>query len=309
MIPTLTVFAKTETNVDEAFDNSKETAVNRTAESDDAEAIVAYGGFKLGYWKSKHLVLEGQLGWRGKKFTAENVTKKLELVNQAGTVVETLEATNTNWYTKENYNGYQVILTEKVLDQLAAGDYQLQLRVVYKEEELVSILAEEQTLLSNDNGKLAPLDYNNETDYFAFKRVAKQFLLSKQARVKEAVNPLRRYEGSESELVYDGWLNTTYDFSKGHFKNLIIKDRDKEEVYRQTALPTWDVKKQFGLTVAEPLALSGFQAKIPQVYTSLEYVPYLEIKDEVTNEIIGLYPLYESKKNFINKTRRINQNI
>lgn len=82
--------------------------------------------FKLGYWQPYGLILEGSIDSADLDLSnPSKVIKTISLVDGSGNTVESISAVNTDWYTINDYNGYQAILESKNLDSLPTGDYQL----------------------------------------------------------------------------------------------------------------------------------------------------------------------------------------
>lgn len=110
-------------NVEDNKNSQVKIKVNQITESPTSR-------FKLAYWKPYGLVLEGQLQSK-RKFENKNTVKKMiEVVNASGKIVYSVDAQNTDWYEKGNFNGYQAILSfSKCFGLLENGDYCVKLHV------------------------------------------------------------------------------------------------------------------------------------------------------------------------------------
>ncbi|MFB8449736.1 hypothetical protein ACFC3Z_11695 [Enterococcus thailandicus] len=82
--------------------------------------------FKLGYWQSYGLILEGSIDNADYDLTnPDNVHKVISLYSSSNTEVLSVNCENTDWYNTEVCNGYQSIITKDALAQLPSGIYKL----------------------------------------------------------------------------------------------------------------------------------------------------------------------------------------
>ena len=110
-------------DVIQVINGNESSKVSQTVSHLAAETV---NFFKLGYWQSYGLVLEGSIDNADFDLTnKENVTKTLNLVNDTGEVVKSFNGTNTDWYNSGVFNGYQGILESAELNTLEAGQYKL----------------------------------------------------------------------------------------------------------------------------------------------------------------------------------------
>lgn len=255
-----------------------------------------YSRFKLGYWQKDRFVLEGQAGIAGKTMTVNNVTKTLEILSQTDVVIKEIKATNTNDYNTKNYDGYQVTLTADLLSTLVVGDYKLQLRVKDGYEMIVVPIFEEIAFVRGFNDYISTMRQLNgctiDTKYISFKVVSNKLVLNAHEVNENGANPLKTYTKDGAERVYEGWLNTNYDYSQAHTKNIVVKDGAEKEVYRKDKVTNWNINSQYGLGVKECLALSGYQVRVPLAYNTTNFTPYVEVIDSTSNQLMGSYQLY-----------------
>ncbi|MDN3185247.1 BspA family leucine-rich repeat surface protein [Enterococcus faecalis] len=252
--------------------------------------------FQKGYWESYGLVLNGQTKMEGMDMSKkESVTKTLELVDEAGTVIASVPTVNTNWYTSGQYDGYQAILSEKILGAVSGGDYRLQVRVTDQaaNTEVVSFLVNEVATfgIQDYQDKFLSIPKNN----VGIRTVEP---MSKGGQGGLRVNvPDAPLMGLISEgLTKDGGryvngyvLNTTFDFAKAHKKHVVIEDKKGNVVKELKDIHTWDLTS-WNIGISGLQMKSGFQVIIPKEYQNTSLYRY---KLQVTTENSGESPELE----------------
>ncbi|MGL9749968.1 pectate lyase-like adhesive domain-containing protein [Enterococcus sp. DIV0170] len=114
-------------DVIQVIDGNESPTVSQTVSHLATETV---NFFKLGYWQPYGLVLEGSIDNAEFDLTNnENVTKTLNLVNDAGEVVKSFNCTNIDWYNSGVFNGYQGILENTELNTLEGGEYKLSINL------------------------------------------------------------------------------------------------------------------------------------------------------------------------------------
>ncbi|MGX7419812.1 leucine-rich repeat domain-containing protein [Carnobacterium gallinarum] len=250
-----------------------------------------YNTFTNGYWRDYGFILEGRAGIDTEKFSAEDsVTKKVEMLDNTGTIVKTWDAQNTNWYDATTYDGYQVILTTADMATLAAGNYTFQVEVTLKNGDkyveaiqegssaLGFIGEESQTIAGLENG----IANSNEV---AFSTNGRNVMQMNIASSTAAFNKITQYTSEAGTTIIDGWVaETSFNFADTHTKELVIENAEGTEVYREIA-PTWDITETFGITVNDEWKRAGFQADIPQLHDVSENKAYIVVKNEDGTDI------------------------
>lgn len=227
--------------------------------------------FKNGYWQYYGLVYEGQVDNEGWDLsTASRITKTAKLVNHTtGEVVtEGIKAANTNWYDSSRYNGYQIIISNEVLGGLSEGDYTIQLSVAIDGVEKDTIDLNLEQVVSY----MGPMHDNYaDMEQVVIKQntVKPQVIDNKPGivitrDVEASVQVFNKYWNNSNELVFEGYVNTTADFS-GATKKLVIKDVSGEVVATRNNIYTFS--SSWGIPVdVDPT--KSFQAIVPAAYTN-----------------------------------------
>lgn len=227
--------------------------------------------FKNGYWQYYGLVYEGQVDNEGWDLsTASRITKTAKLVNHTtGEVVtEGIKAANTNWYDSSRYNGYQIIISNEVLGGLSEGDYTIQLSVAIDGVEKDTIDLNLEQVVSY----MGPMHDNYaDMEQVVIKQntVKPQVIDNKPGivitrDVEASVQVFNKYWNNSNELVFEGYVNTTADFS-GVTKKLVIKDVSGEVVATRNNIYTFS--SSWGIPVdVDPT--KSFQAIVPAAYTN-----------------------------------------
>ncbi|WP_205271748.1 hypothetical protein [Lactococcus taiwanensis] len=227
--------------------------------------------FKNGYWQYYGLVYEGQVDNEGWDLsTASCITKTAKLVNHTtGEVVtEGIKAANTNWYDSSRYNGYQIIISNEVLGGLSEGDYTIQLSVAIDGVEKDTIDLNLEQVVSY----MGPMHDNYaDMEQVVIKQntVKPQVIDNKPGivitrDVEASVQVFNKYWNNSNELVFEGYVNTTADFS-GVTKKLVIKDVSGEVVATRNNIYTFS--SSWGIPVdVDPT--KSFQAIVPAAYTN-----------------------------------------
>lgn len=227
--------------------------------------------FKNGYWQYYGLVYEGQVDNEGWDLsTASRITKTAKLVNHTtGEVVtEGIKAANTNWYDSSRYNGYQIIISNEVLGGLSEGDYTIQLSVAIDGVEKDTIDLNLEQVVSY----MGPMHDNYaDMEQVVIKQntVKPQVIDNKPGIVitrdaEASVQVFNKYWNNSNELVFEGYVNTTADFS-GATKKLVIKDASGEVVATRNNIYTFS--SSWGIPVdVDPT--KSFQAIVPAAYTN-----------------------------------------
>lgn len=82
--------------------------------------------FKYGYLQSYGLILEGSIDNGDLDLSnKDGIKKTINLVNEAGDIVQSSEVANTDWYNPGVFNGYQAMLTNEMLATVKEGSYKL----------------------------------------------------------------------------------------------------------------------------------------------------------------------------------------
>lgn len=227
--------------------------------------------FKNGYWQYYGLVYEGQMDNEGWDLsTASRITKTAKLVNHTtGEVVtEGIKAANTNWYDSSRYNGYQIIISNEVLGGLSEGDYTIQLSVAIDGVEKDTIDLNLEQVVSY----MGPMHDNYaDMEQVVIKQntVKPQVIDNKPGivitrDVEASVQVFNKYWNNSNELVFEGYVNTTADFS-GATKKLVIKDASGEVIATRNNIYTFS--SSWGIPVdVDPT--KSFQAIVPAAYTN-----------------------------------------
>ena len=235
--------------------------------------------FKKGYWESYGLILNGQVKMEGINLSQkESVDKTLELVDESGKVVTQIPTVNTNWYTPRQYDGYQATLSAKTIVAVQAGTYKLQISVTVGNGEsiLIPITVDSRNMFGIQEYKDAFLDIS--TNNIGLKTIE---TMSKdgQAMLKVTTpdNPIMGLisEGqAENGRFVNGYiLNTDYDFSQKHQKNVVIEDKSGKVVKELKNIHTWDLTS-WNLGIAGLDMKSGFQVIIPKEYQNTSLYHY-----------------------------------
>lgn len=104
-------------------DGQQSEPVDQVVKHLDVETI---NHFKLGYWQSYGLILEGSIDNADYDLTnSDNVHKVMSLYDAENNAVFSVNCVNTDWYNTGVYNGYQAIITKDDLAQLPSGTYKL----------------------------------------------------------------------------------------------------------------------------------------------------------------------------------------
>lgn len=252
--------------------------------------------YKLGYWNAKkRFVLEGQAGIEGMNFeTTNEVEKFVEVVDEEGKIISKTKAVNTNWYDKKSYDGYQVELGEKELKLLPEGNYTLQVRLVFEEEEYTVSVSESVVKLRGINDHATTISainsYTLGSNFIEFNSMNSYLIMTVKTH-KNGLNKLYEYNGTHNERVYDGWLNHSYDFENAHKKIVVIEDEEENPVKIIDNIATWNINTQFNQNVEKRLEKSGFQAVIPNEYRDESYRKYIVFIDDLTQNEIGKFQL------------------
>lgn len=250
------------------------------------QAVKANHIFKKGYWEPYGLVLNGQVKIENSNMTSEaSVTKHLELVDKEGKIAKRIKAVNTNWYDLIQYDGYQVILSEKILSQVVDGDYQLQVNVTIGDNDpvVVPIMTNSQELFGIQDYKDEFLSIpNNNIGIRTVETFSKDGIAN--LRITAPNQPIMGLisEGptSKGRFVNGYILNTDFDFNKKHKKNLVIEDKAGKVVKEIQNVHTWDLST-WNLGISGLHMKSGFQIIIPKEYLNISLYQY---KLNVTTE-------------------------
>ncbi|MDN3185248.1 Ig-like domain-containing protein, partial [Enterococcus faecalis] len=252
--------------------------------------------FQKGYWESYGLVLNGQTKMEGMDMSKkDSVTKTLELVDEAGTVIASVPTVNTNWYTSGQYDGYQAILSEKILGAVSGGDYRLQVRVTDQaaNTEVVSFLVNEVATfgIQDYQDKFLSIPKNN-VGIRTVEPMSKAGQGGLRVTVPDAPLMGLISEGltKEGGRYVNGYvLNTTFDFAKAHKKHVVIEDKSGNVVKELKDIHTWDLTS-WNIGIAGLQMKSGFQVIIPAEYQNTSLYRY---KLQVTTENSGDSPELE----------------
>lgn len=250
-----------------------------------------YGEFKLGYWKNGEdgFVLEGKAGLENVSLKKNEVKKFVEVVDLDGTIIKSTPASVTNWYDKNDYNGFQVYMNKEYMANLPNGDFKIQVRVNYKNIDYISPITENLELrgIGSYVDKIENISsYIMGKNFISFVKMNNQLTMTVEG-VKPGLNKLFMYKNSKNEQVIDGWANVSFDFNKKNIKELVITGPkgDKDVRYRKE-LATWNINKQYNMGVVSTLEKSGFQAVVPRKFGDMVFKKYLLIKDEEGKEVL-----------------------
>ena len=98
------------------------------------EKTLNVGTYETGYFTDFGYVLNGNINLDNDIFSKVN-TRKLVVKDASGNIVDKVNCVSMNWYSenKDNYSGFQGIITNSVLSKLKAGEeYTFEIEVNYK---------------------------------------------------------------------------------------------------------------------------------------------------------------------------------
>ncbi|WP_083429040.1 Ig-like domain-containing protein, partial [Enterococcus haemoperoxidus] len=235
--------------------------------------------FKKGYWESYGLILNGQVKMEGVDLSKkESVVKTLELVDESGKVAAAIPTVNTNWYTPGQYDGYQVTLSEKTMAAVQAGTYKLQVNVVVGNGEatIVPIAVENQKMFGIQAYQDAFLDIpTNNVGLKTIETMSKdgQAMLKVTTPDKPMMGLISEGQSKNGRFVNGYVLNTDYNFSEKHQKNVVIEDKSGKVVKELKNIHTWDLTS-WNLGISGLDMKSGFQVIIPNEYQNTSLYQY-----------------------------------
>ncbi|WP_240144317.1 Ig-like domain-containing protein [Enterococcus faecalis] len=234
--------------------------------------------FKKGYWESYGLILNGQVKVPGFDMSyKESVKKVLELVDESGQVVTSIPTVNTNWYTPGQYDGYQATLSEKTLAEVQAGVYQLQVTVsVLGKSVTAPIYLDEANMFGIQDYQDAFLDIpTNNIGLKTIETMSKdsQAMVKVTTPDKPIMGLISEGQAKEGRFVNGYVLNTDFDFSQKHQKNVVIEDKSGKVVKELKNIHTWDLTS-WNLGIAGLDMKSGFQVIIPKEYQNTSLYQY-----------------------------------
>ena len=243
--------------------------------------------FKLGYWRDYGFVLEGSASQDNKTYAQKDVTKKIEVVDATGKVVESFDAANTNWYDSKNYTGYQSILKKSQLKSIAAGSYKIQVHVTTADNDYTLPVSEPSIATRSYIG-----DYQKQIDQIptdtadqmeiSFQSVSGQMQMT-IAKAENVINQISNYSKGGNKVL-DAWIATdAFDFQQDHTKEVVIEGADGKEV-RRKVIATWDITKTFGLSVKNEWKKSGFQLSLSSTDQKAGNKIFVVVKDKDGNE-------------------------
>ncbi|OJG51455.1 hypothetical protein RV06_GL001636 [Enterococcus haemoperoxidus] len=235
--------------------------------------------FKKGYWESYGLILNGQVKMLGVDLSKkEAVVKTLELMDESGKVAATIPTVNTNWYTPGQYDGYQATLSAKTIAAVQSGTYKLQVKVKVKdgEEIIAPITVNNQAMFSIQDYQDVFLDIpTNNIGLKTIKTMSKdgQSMLEVTMSDTPVMGLISEGQAKEGRFVNGYVLNTDFDFSQKHQKNLVIEDKSGKVVKELKNIHTWDLTS-WNLGIAGLDMKSGFQVIIPNEYQNTSLYQY-----------------------------------
>lgn len=251
----------------EGKDDKHSTSVTQTVKE---RVYNTNSNFKNGYWQNYGLVYEGMIDNQGWDLSdASRITKTAQLINQTtGEVVsDGITVANTNWYDATRYNGYQIIVNNDVLGGLSEGTYTIQLTVAIDGEEKATV-----DLTLTQVSRMGPMHDNYaDMEQVAIKQniVKPQVIDNKPGIVitrdnEASVQIFNKYWNDSSELVFEGYVNTTADLTNAK-KQLVIKDASGQVVETRNNIYTFS--SSWGISVdVDPI--KSFQAIVPAEYTN-----------------------------------------
>ncbi|MGM0291280.1 M60 family metallopeptidase [Enterococcus sp. AZ029] len=235
--------------------------------------------FKKGYWESYGLILNGQVKMDGLALSKkDSIVKTLELVDESGKVVTQIPTVNTNWYTPGQYDGYQATLSAKTIAAVQAGTYKLQISVTVGNGEsiLVPITVDSRNMFGIQEYKDAFLDIpTNNIGLKTIETMSKdgQAMLKVTTPDNPIMGLISEGQAKNGRFVNGYILNTDYDFSQKHQKNVVIEDKSGKVVKELKNIHTWDLTS-WNLGIAGLDMKSGFQVIIPKEYQNTSLYHY-----------------------------------
>ncbi|MBO0483019.1 hypothetical protein, partial [Candidatus Enterococcus courvalinii] len=214
--------------------------------SEQAEQIVTavkhqtVSEFDKGYWRNYGLVFEGKIENEDWDLSdASRIQKQGLIYDESGKIIKEMPAANHNWYDSEKFNGYQVIVDNDLLGELAVGNYTIGMRVTIDGE----IVDELPLQIKQQMTRMGPIhnEYNDlEEVTLKQNRIkpgvinnAPGFNVSKLNETEE-VHLFNKYWNDEDQLVFDGYFTNVEQ--KGTTKKLRITDKNGQEVYQKEEL-------------------------------------------------------------------------
>ena len=235
--------------------------------------------FKKGYWEPYGLILNGQVKMDGLDLSKkDSVVKTLELVDESGKVAAAIPAVNTNWYTPGQYDGYQATLSAKTIAAVQSGAYKLQVSVVVGNGEatIVPITIDSRNMFGIQDYKDAFLDIpTNNIGLKTIETMSKdgQAMVKVTTPDKPIMGLISEGQSKDGRFVNGYVLNTDYDFSQKHQKNVVIEDKSGKVVKELKNIHTWDLTS-WNLGIAGLDMKSGFQVVIPNEYQNTSLYKY-----------------------------------
>ncbi|NAA54061.1 M60 family metallopeptidase [Enterococcus faecalis] len=235
--------------------------------------------FKKGYWETYGLILNGQVKMLGVDLSKkDSVVKTVELVDESGKVAVSIPTVNTNWYTPGQYDGYQATLSEKTMATVQAGEYTLQINVKVGDSESITV-----PFVLNETSMFGIQEYHDvfldiPTNNIGLKTIE---TMSKEGRAmvkvttpdKPIMGLISEGQAKEGRFVNGYILNTDFDFSQKHQKNVVIEDKSGKVVKELKNIHTWDLTS-WNLGIAGLDMKSGFQVIIPKEYQNTSLYQY-----------------------------------
>ncbi|MGM0291281.1 leucine-rich repeat protein [Enterococcus sp. AZ029] len=235
--------------------------------------------FKKGYWESYGLILNGQVKMDGLDLSKkDSVVKTLELVDESGKVAAAISAVNTNWYTPGQYDGYQATLSAKTIAAVQSGAYKLQVSVVVGNGEatIVPITIDSRNMFGIQDYQDAFLDIpTNNIGLKTIETMSKdgQAMVKVTTPDKPIMGLISEGQAKNGRFVNGYVLNTDYDFSQKHKKNVVIEDKSGKVVKELKNIHTWDLTS-WNLGIVGLDMKSGFQVIIPNEYQNTSLYQY-----------------------------------
>lgn len=253
-----------------------------------AAAAETTSEFKLGYWEKFGLVYEGKVNNDDWDLTnKEKVEKTVSIINSSGEVVKTITAANTDWYKSGQFDGYQFIVNNDVLGDLAADDYSfaMNIKIDGVNQETVKLELNKPLMRSG-----AYHDKYNDLESVVLKEnKVSPFVSDNSPAIKiekfgedAQLKLFNKYWNSKTELIFDGYVTGEESF-KDLNKTLEIRDSSNKVVKTvenlHSAPNSWGIPTNVGDD-------HTFQAIIPKDFGNEKTYSYaLKVLDKAGKEV------------------------
>lgn len=261
---------------------------NITTIVEKAAAAETTSEFKLGYWEKFGLVYEGKVNNDDWDLTDKTkVEKTVSVTDSKGQVVKTITAANTDWYKTGQFDGYQFIVNNDVLGDLAADDYSftMNIKIDGVDQDSVKLELNKPAMRSG-----AYHDKYNDLESVVLKEnKVSPFVSDNSPAIKiekfgedTQLRLFNKYWNNNTELVFDGYVTGEESF-KDLNKTLEIKDSSNKVVKTienlHSAPTSWGIPTSVGDD-------HTFQAIIPKDFGNEKNYAYaLKVLDKEGKEV------------------------